>query len=72
MSFGGFTSAGEKMVGDGLCSYNIISTGAMPMSQTLQRVHSSYSQPLFTTPPLSLALVCSLSLSLHVILYDYG
>ncbi|KAH6835740.1 hypothetical protein C2S53_002929 [Perilla frutescens var. hirtella] len=64
MSFGGFTSrnsgsvseasVGGKMVADGLCSYNIMSTGAM--SQTVQMVQSSYSQPLLSTPPLSLAL----------------
>lgn len=76
MSFGGFTSnssgrvseasGGGKMVADGLCSYNIMLTGAM--SQTLQMVQSSYSKPLFSTPPLSLALVCTLlSLSLSVV-----
>lgn len=73
MNFGGFpsrssgfvseSSSGGKMVGDGLCSYNIMSSGANAM----QMVHSSYSQPLFSTPPLSLALVCTLlSLSFYV------
>ncbi|KAI3458182.1 hypothetical protein Pfo_014845 [Paulownia fortunei] len=64
MSFGGFTSksstgvsdprGGGKMVADGFCSYNIMSTGAM--SQPVQMAHSSHSQPLFNSPPLSLAL----------------
>ncbi|GFP87661.1 homeobox-leucine zipper protein anthocyaninless 2 [Phtheirospermum japonicum] len=43
------------MVADGLCSYNIMSTTG-PMSQPLQMLHSSHSQPLFNSPPLSLAL----------------
>ncbi|KAL0371670.1 UNVERIFIED_CONTAM: Homeobox-leucine zipper protein HDG1 [Sesamum calycinum] len=66
MSFGGFTGkssgagvsdhsgGGGKMVADGLCSYGIMSTGAI--SQPLQMVHSSHSQPMFISPPLSLAL----------------
>ncbi|KAG6390178.1 hypothetical protein SASPL_151660 [Salvia splendens] len=55
-SFGGFpsksrslvseASGGEKMVADGFSSYNNI-------AMSLQ---SSYSQPLFTTPPLSIAI----------------
>ncbi|KAL6514289.1 hypothetical protein OROMI_034352 [Orobanche minor] len=67
MSFGGFSSkscsrgginepgGGGKMVGDGLSSYNIMSTtGAM--SQPLQMLHSHHSRPLFNSQPLSLAL----------------
>ncbi|KAK6155754.1 hypothetical protein DH2020_010002 [Rehmannia glutinosa] len=66
MSFGGFTSknssgisdpgggGGRKMVADGLCSYNIMSTGGL--SQPVQMLHSSLSQPLFNSPPLSLSL----------------
>lgn len=65
-SFGGFpsksrsfvseASGGEKMVADGFSSYNnIMSTAANAMS-----LQSSYSQPLFTTPPLSISIVCIL------------
>lgn len=67
-SFGGFpsksrsfaseASGGEKMVADGFSSYNynnIMSTAANAMS-----LQSSYSHPLFTTPPLSIAIVCIL------------
>ncbi|KAL1531440.1 homeobox-leucine zipper protein ANTHOCYANINLESS 2-like isoform X2 [Salvia divinorum] len=61
-SFGGFSSrsrsfvseasGGEKMVADnGFCSYNIMPTAANNMP-----LQSSYSQPLFNTPPLSLSI----------------
>ncbi|KAL1555077.1 homeobox-leucine zipper protein ANTHOCYANINLESS 2-like isoform X2 [Salvia divinorum] len=58
MSFGGFPSksSGEKMVADGLFSYNTMSTAANAMPHTVQMLQSSYSQPLFSTPPLSLSL----------------
>ena len=51
MSFGGFPSksSGENMVADGLFSYNVMSTAANSMQ-------------MFSSPPLSLALVCTLSL----------
>ncbi|KAL6554654.1 hypothetical protein OROHE_007393 [Orobanche hederae] len=61
MSFGGFggdisePGGGGKMMANGLCSYNIMSTtGAMP--QPLQMLHSSHSQPLFNSPSLPLVL----------------
>ncbi|KAL6509479.1 hypothetical protein OROGR_022789 [Orobanche gracilis] len=63
MSFGGFSSSGDisepgggrKMMANGLCSYNIMSTtGAMP--QPLQMLHLANSQPLFNSPSPPLVL----------------
>lgn len=72
MSFEGYDnknsrdfSGGGKMVADDLCSYNLLSN----VSQRAQMLHSSHSQALFNSSPLSLALVCSLSLSLCVCLF---
>ncbi|KAG8381359.1 hypothetical protein BUALT_Bualt06G0114100 [Buddleja alternifolia] len=62
MSFEGFSSknrfsSGGKMVADGLYTYSsIMSSSAGAMSQPLQMIHSSHSQPLFNSQPLSLAL----------------
>ncbi|KAL6554642.1 hypothetical protein OROHE_007381 [Orobanche hederae] len=63
MSFGGFSSSGDisepgdggKMMANGLCSYNIMSTtGAM--TQPLQMLDSSHSHTLFNSPSLPLVL----------------